>query len=86
MLYFKDHASFSATAQIQLFEILLPIKLSYYYYKYLLFKHFKLNCNYTEITQQSILVAFMLIKAPGYKGLRYICYSKYVKSVNTCIP
>ena len=32
MLYFKDCATYSATAQLQLFEIFL-VKLPYYYYK-----------------------------------------------------
>ena len=33
LLYFKDCATYSATAQLQLFEIFLLVKLPYYYYK-----------------------------------------------------
>ena len=35
--------------------------------------YFMLNCNHLEITQQSLLVAFVSIMySRAYKGLRYI--------------
>ena len=63
MLYFKDCATYSATAQLQLFEI--GFWLLNYPIAIRKIKHFKSNCNYTEITQQSILVAFVLLRAPA---------------------